>query len=64
MLDAKSIQISKMNCLAHAVALLIHNNDDTEAINLKDVVETAERLTSWVLNPRLKYVTENAKETK
>jgi hypothetical protein len=31
---------------------------------LKDVVEDAEKLVSWLLNPELKYVKTPVKETK
>jgi hypothetical protein len=63
MLDTKTINISKMNSLRAALDAAIHNSGGKPVV-LKDVVEDAEKLVSWLLNPELKYVKTPVKETK
>lgn len=66
MIDAKSMSMAKMNALRHVVEIMKHNANqgDTKQISLKDVVDEAEKLTSWILNPSCKYIVEKVKETK
>lgn len=63
MIDARDIKIAKMNALAHIVNLALHNNK-TDKVELKDIVDEAEKLLAWILNPNLKYVKPGVKETK
>ncbi len=55
MFDGKDVRIAKMNALTTAVKVHIHNNGGEELV-LKSIVEDAEKLVAWILNPSLKYV--------
>lgn len=63
MIDARDIKIAKMNALAHVVNLALHNNKANK-VELKDIVDEAEKLLAWILNPNLKYIKPGVKEIK
>lgn len=56
--DNRDVRIAKMNALTTATNMHIANMKGG-TISLKDVVEDAEKLVSWILNPNLKYVKMN-----
>lgn len=64
MFDLKDTRIAKMNALTTTVNIHIANSKGNPLV-LKDIVDDAEKLVSWILNPELKYVTDKTvKETK
>lgn len=64
MIDTKSLNIAKMSALDKAINILKHANPGGEQLDPRDVVELAEKLTAWILNPELKYVRSGTKEVK
>jgi hypothetical protein len=63
MFDLKDLRIAKMNALTTTTNIHIANMQGG-VLSLKDIVEDAEKLVAWILNPELKYVTQKTKETK
>jgi len=55
MFDGKDLRIAKMNALTTATNININNLKGGQ-VSLADIVEDAEKLVSWILNPALKYV--------
>jgi len=66
MIDVKSMSMAKMNALRHVVEVMKYNAEHggQKQILLKDIVDEAEKLTSWILNPHCKYIVDKVKETK
>ncbi len=63
MFDLKDMRIAKMNALTTTANIHIANLQGGQ-ISLKDIVEDAEKLVAWILNPELKYVKSKVVETK
>jgi len=55
MFDSKDLRIAKMNALTTATNININNLKGGQ-VSLADIVEDAEKLVAWILNPALKYV--------
>lgn len=62
-MDTKDLRIAKMNALGHAVKLLeMTRSTSVEAIDLRALVDTAEKLTAWIMIAECKYLPKISKE--
>lgn len=62
-MDTKDLRIAKMNALGHAVRLLeMRRSDSNDPIDLKELVDVADKLTAWIMIPTCNYLPKINKE--
>lgn len=63
MFEIKDMRIAKMNALTTTTNIHIANLKGG-VLSLADIVDDAEKLVAWILNPHLRYVRSDTVETK
>lgn len=62
-MDTKDLRIAKMNALGHAVKLLeMRRYGAGDPIDLKELVDVADKLTAWIMIPSCNYLPKISKE--